>query len=187
MSFTTNESRWYSVTETELGELTLVRDTSGLRGVYFPHHWYRPHQSTFGSCRDEGFDDVRNQLSQYLGGERTQFVLPLSVRGDSLQLAVWQLIAQIPYGTTVTYGQLAGQIGGTITAQQVGAAVGRNPLSIVVPCHRVVGHNGKLTGYAGGVTRKRYLLDLEREHLSHRSATPFQEPLIPLTAHGRHW
>ncbi|OBC12462.1 hypothetical protein A5784_33295 [Mycobacterium sp. 852013-50091_SCH5140682] len=146
-----------------LGRLTLVRNETGLCGLYFPHHWYRPSAATFGPQRDHGFDQVIGQLDEYLAGERTQFELALSVHGDPLQIAVWQLVARIPYGVTTTYGALAAQIDGA-TAQQVGAAVGRNPLSIVVPCHRVVGQGGKLTGYAGGLARKRRLLELEREH-----------------------
>jgi methylated-DNA-[protein]-cysteine S-methyltransferase len=93
---------------------------------------------------------------------------------------VWDLVAQIPYGTTATYGELATELGGGITAQQVGAAVGRNPLCIVVPCHRVLGHGGKLTGYAGGLARKQRLLELEHDHLSRSQHTPFQPALITI-------
>lgn len=93
-------------------------------------------------------------------------------------MAVWALIAEIPYGETTTYGELAARLGDGISAQQVGAAVGRNPLSIVASCHRVVGRNGKLTGYAGGIARKRYLLDLERDHLCRSSGILFQGALI---------
>ena len=153
---------WHTIVETTLGDLTLVRDKSGLRGLYFPHHWYRPNPATFGPRLDDGFEPEVRQLADYLAGGRRHFDLALAAVGDSLQLAVWDLVAQIPYGETSTYGDLAARIGGGVTAQQVGALVGRNPLSIVVPCHRVVGRNGKLTGYAGGVARKRHLLDLER-------------------------
>jgi methylated-DNA-[protein]-cysteine S-methyltransferase len=119
------------------------------------------------------------QLAEYLAGTRRVFELPLVADGDVLQRTVWDLVAQIPYGATTSYGELAAEIGGGITAQQIGAAVGRNPLSIIVPCHRVVGHNGKLIGYAGGVTRKRYLLELERDQVSRSDQTPFQPALIP--------
>ncbi|WP_232491094.1 methylated-DNA--[protein]-cysteine S-methyltransferase [Mycobacterium dioxanotrophicus] len=154
---------WHCVVENPLGRLTLVRDETGLCGLYFPHHWYRPDPVTFGRCRDDGFDDVIRQLDQYLAGERTGFELPLNVHGDPFQAAVWRLVTRIPYGVTTTYGALAAHIDGA-TAQQVGVAVGRNPLSVIVPCHRVVGQGGKLTGYAGGITRKRFLLELERDH-----------------------
>ncbi|MDT5274771.1 MAG: methylated-DNA-[protein]-cysteine S-methyltransferase [Mycobacterium sp.] len=153
---------WHTVIGSALGELTLVRDAEGLRGLYFPHHWYRPDPATFGPRRDQGFDETTLQLTEYLAGARREFELALVARGDPLQIAVWRLIADIPYGATSSYGELAMQLGGGITAQQTGAAIGRNPLSIVVPCHRVVGRNGKLTGYAGGIARKSYLLDLER-------------------------
>jgi methylated-DNA-[protein]-cysteine S-methyltransferase len=157
---------WHTVVETSLGNLTLVCDEAGLRGLYFPHHWYLPNPASFGPRLDGGFDQVTRQLTDYLAGDRRHFDLALAPVGDPLQLAVWSLVAQIPYGATSTYGDLAARLGGGVTAQQVGAMVGRNPLSIVVPCHRVVGRNGKLTGYAGGVTRKRLLLDLEHEHVA---------------------
>jgi methylated-DNA-[protein]-cysteine S-methyltransferase len=101
--------------------------------------------------------------------------------GDAWQRAVWDLVAQVPYGDTITYGELSRQLGGSfpsITAQQVGAAVGGNPLSIIVPCHRVLGANGKLTGYAGGIGRKRRLLELEREQVSRTRGLPFQCSLL---------
>lgn len=170
---------WHSVITTELGELTLVRDQNGLRGLYFARHWHRPADSTFGPRRDEGFDDTARQLGDYLSGRRRDFEVPRSVRGDAFQQAVWQLIDQIPYGSTVTYGDLAARIGGPVTAQQVGAAVARNPLCIIVPCHRVVGAGGKLTGYAGGISRKRLLLERERDHASRTQGAPFQGALVP--------
>ena len=97
----------------------------------------------------------------FLAGDRTGFDLPTALRGDDLQRRVWDRLTAIPYGETVTYGELAAELADGSTAQEVGAAVGRNPLSIIVPCHRVVGKNGKLTGYAGGLERKKFLLDLE--------------------------
>ncbi|OLP03602.1 cysteine methyltransferase [Mycolicibacterium porcinum] len=171
---------WHSVIATELGDLTVVRDERGLRGLYFPRHWYRPAQHTFGPRDDGGFDDTIAQLSEFLAGRRRDFALPLSVHGDPFQRAVWQLIARIPYGSTVSYGELVAKIGGPVTAQQVGAAVGRNPVSIIVPCHRVVGSGGKLTGYAGGLARKRFLLDLEHSHNCRSVGAPFQDALLPL-------
>ncbi len=170
---------WHTIAESPLGELTMVRDAQGMRGVYFPHHWYRPDPATFGPRKDEGFEDVRRQLVEYLAGRRRAFELELEADGTPLQQRVWDLIALIPYGETTTYGELATGMGDGVTAQQVGAAVGRNPLSIIVACHRVVGRNGKLTGYAGGLGRKRHLLDLETEQISHSERTPFQPALIP--------
>jgi methylated-DNA-[protein]-cysteine S-methyltransferase len=152
----------HTILATELGELTIVRDGERLTGLYFPHHWYRPGPETFGPRTGEGFGVAASQLAEYLAGTRTAFDLPLDPRGDDFQLRVWDLIAQIPYGQTASYGELARRLGGPQTAQEVGAAVGRNPLSILIPCHRVIGSGGKLTGYAGGLKRKQWLLELER-------------------------
>ena len=117
-----------------------------------------------------GFEGVAGQLEEYLAGTRTLFDLPLEPRGTEFQLRVWELITQIPYGQTTTYGDLARRLGGRENAEEVGAAVGRNPLCILIPCHRVIGSNGKLAGYAGGLKRKQKLLELEHaeggaEHL----------------------
>jgi methylated-DNA-[protein]-cysteine S-methyltransferase len=152
----------HTILATELGELTIVRDGERLTGLYFPHHWYRPGPATFGPRTGEGFGAAASQLAEYLAGDRTAFDLPLDPRGSEFQLRVWDLIAQIPYGQTASYGELARALGGSQTAQEVGAAVGRNPLSILIPCHRVIGSDGKLTGYAGGLKRKQRLLELER-------------------------
>jgi methylated-DNA-[protein]-cysteine S-methyltransferase len=151
----------HTVASTLLGDLTLVADGSALTGVYFPHHWHRPNPAAFGERRDEGFGPVREQLAEYLAGERTVFDLPVRADGDEFQHRVWDLIAAIPYGETASYGELARRLGDGVLAKDVGSATGRNPLSVVVPCHRVVGKDGSLTGYAGGLERKRYLLDLE--------------------------
>jgi methylated-DNA-[protein]-cysteine S-methyltransferase len=147
----------------KLGDLTVVARGGIVVGLYFPGHWYRPDRATFGSCRTVGFDAVRDQVGDYLAGDRQEFDVPLATSGDEYQERVWSLVRQIPYGETVTYGDLAGHLGGGTTPQEVGAAVGRNPVCLLVPCHRVVGAGGKLTGYAGGLARKRLLLDLEAE------------------------
>jgi methylated-DNA-[protein]-cysteine S-methyltransferase len=145
----------------KLGELTVVAHGRTMVGLYFPSHWYRPDPATFGPRSDVGFDEVRDQIGQYLAGGRQEFTVPVATNGDDYQERVWALIGQIPYGETTTYGDLARRTGDGTTAQEVGAAVGRNPVCLLVPCHRVVGAGGKLTGYAGGLTRKRFLLDLE--------------------------
>jgi methylated-DNA-[protein]-cysteine S-methyltransferase len=165
-------NRWHTLAQTALGELTIVRDPEAVTGLYYPHHWYRPDPSTFGPPGDDGFDDVIRQLEQYLAGERRSFTVPLRADGEAWQQQVWDLVSRIPYGCTQTYGALAAAVGGDIDARQVGVAVGRNPLCILVPCHRVVSRDGKLTGYAGGLARKRQLLDLERSHTG-----PFQPTL----------
>jgi methylated-DNA-[protein]-cysteine S-methyltransferase len=111
---------------------------------------------------DDGFDEVITQLREYFAGQRGEFGLPLRPAGSELARQVWRLLTGIPCGQTTTYGALARQAGQGITAQEIGALVGHNPLSILIPCHRVVGSTGKLTGYAGGLERKRWLLELER-------------------------
>jgi methylated-DNA-[protein]-cysteine S-methyltransferase len=167
MTGTATTTAEHTVHRTSLGDLTIVRDGDALTGLYYPHHWYRPDPGSFGRKNDGGFDDVRRQLDQYLAGTRTEFDLPLAARGREFQVRVWELIAQVPYGQTATYGDLARRLGGGVTAQEAGAAVGRNPLSILIPCHRIIGSTGKLTGYAGGLKRKRFLLDLEQAHAGH--------------------
>lgn len=151
--------------DSPLGELTLIADDDALTGVYFRHHWYRPSADTFGPRADAQTDDLfanaRIQLTDYLAGLRSNFDLPIKLHGDETQRRVWNLLITIPYGETITYGELAAALADGTTAQEVGQAVGRNPLSIVVPCHRVVGKNGQLTGYAGGLARKQFLLELE--------------------------
>lgn len=146
-----------------LGDLTVAARDGAVTGLYFPHHWYMPDLASLGERSDVGFDDVREQLGDYLAGARRRFDVPVRAHGDELQERVWDLVRQIPYGDTVSYGELARDLGDGTTAQQVGAAVGRNPACILIPCHRVVGAGGKLTGFAGGLRRKRFLLDLERE------------------------
>ncbi len=155
----------HAVIDSPLGELTLVADDTALIGLYFRHHWYRPAADTFGPRVDAKSDtllsEARQQLTEYLAGDRRGFDLPTALRGNELQQRVWDRLATIPFGDTVTYGEIAAALDDGSTAQEVGSAVGRNPLSIIVPCHRVVGKNGKLTGYAGGLERKQFLLDLE--------------------------
>ncbi|MEN3361591.1 MAG: methylated-DNA-[protein]-cysteine S-methyltransferase [Mycobacteriales bacterium] len=165
---------WHTTTGSPLGRLTLVRDADGIRGLYFPHHWYMPDRATFGSQADDGFDETITQLGDYLSSTRREFDLPLRPHGDAFQRRVWAHVQQIPYGETVTYGDLATRIGGDATAQRIGAAVGRNPLCVIIPCHRVVGRGGKLTGYAGGIVRKRHLLEMESEHVAVSAHTPRQ-------------
>ena len=148
----------HSVIASPIGPLTAVRDDDVLVGLTMGS---LPAVETLGLRDDAGFTDVREQLSQYFAGGRTSFDLPLRASGNPLQLAVWQLISAIPYGATRTYGELARDLGDRTLAQAVGAACGRNPLPVVVPCHRVVGADGSLVGFGGGLERKRFLLDLE--------------------------
>ncbi len=154
-----------AVIESQLNKLTLIADDGALTGVYFRHHWHRPAEDTFGprvgADSDTLLAEVQRQLTDYLAGDRHDFDLPTRLRGDDAQKRVWALLTTIPFGETVTYGELAAALADGTTAQEVGQAVGRNPLSIIVPCHRVVGRDGQLTGYAGGLKRKQFLLELE--------------------------
>jgi len=155
----------HAVLQTSLGELTVVQEGGSLTGLYFPRHWPRPDRAAFGAQSADGFAEVTRQLGEYLAGQRGTFDLPLKVSGSEFDRFVWDLISQVPYGQTTTYGELARRLGNGASPQDVGAAVGRNPLCVVIPCHRVVGSTGKLTGYAGGLARKRALLDIEQGRL----------------------
>jgi methylated-DNA-[protein]-cysteine S-methyltransferase len=150
----------HTITDSPVGDLTLVGDGEVITGLYFPNHWTRPDRTTFGERDDTAFPEAVRQLKEYFAGQRTEFDLPLRAEGGEFDRAVWAEIAKIPYGSTAMYGDLAKAVGGL--PHEVGAAVGRNPLSILVACHRVVGKGGKLTGYAGGLKRKQFLLELER-------------------------
>jgi len=150
----------HAVLESPIGPLTLVGDGDFVTGLYFPNHWTRPDRTAFGDRDDTAFPGAARQLEEYFAGRRTAFDVPTQATGPAFDRAVWAEIAKVPYGSTATYGDLARAVGGL--PPEVGAAVGRNPLSILVACHRVVGKGGKLTGYAGGIRRKQFLLDLER-------------------------
>ena len=155
----------HTVVETDLGPITLVAKDETITGLYFRHHIRRPSQESFGTEVLESVDpllhNAARQVRDYLAGVRAEFDLPLAGDGDAFQHAVWNLVAGIPRGETTTYGRIAEQLGDRRLAQQVGQAVGANPLCIFVTCHRVVGASGSLTGYAGGLKRKQALLGLE--------------------------
>jgi methylated-DNA-[protein]-cysteine S-methyltransferase len=151
--------------DTELGELVVVARDEALTGVYFPGHWTLPEPDAFGEPAQASADPVLSvlaeQLDDYLAGERRTFEVSVRTDGDDFSQRVWAMLQEIPYGETTTYGALAERLGNRHLAQRVGQVVGRNPVSIVIPCHRVVGSDGSLTGYAGGLERKQRLLDLE--------------------------
>jgi methylated-DNA-[protein]-cysteine S-methyltransferase len=151
----------HTVVDSPLGELTVVGEDGVVTGLYFAQHRRRPDRATFGPRDDAMFAEVARQLGEYFAGERTGFDVPLAAEGDDFDQRVWALLRTIPYGETRSYGELARQLGDPKLAQEVGAANGRNPLCVLVPCHRVVGADGSLTGYAGGLDRKRFLLVLE--------------------------
>lgn len=153
------------VVGTDFGPITVVASGEAVTGLYFRSHIRRPAHDTFGpevvASADPLLGEAARQLASYLAGERTGFDLPLAAEGDTFQHAVWDIVAGIPRGETTTYGHIAERIGDRALAYRVGQAVGANPLCIIVPCHRVVGASGSLTGYAGGLKRKRALLELE--------------------------
>lgn len=160
----------YSYIESPLGQMFVQGDGQFVTGLFLPLHkgWQGPDASWKQS--DASFIAVREQLAEYFAGDRHEFDVPLKLAGTAFQRLVWQELVRIPFGTTITYAQLAGRVGKPTASRAVGHANGRNPVSIIVPCHRVIGANGKLTGYAGGVEKKQWLLDWER--LQEGLATP---------------
>lgn len=165
---TDSPTRVHTCFDSPVGELTVVSDGTHVVGIYMAEHRHRPDLVTFGPRDDaaEPFAAAREQLDEYFAGTRRTFDLPLAPVGTEFQHRVWAALTHIPYGETWSYGRLAAEIGNPGAARAVGLANGRNPISIVVPCHRVVGADGSLTGYAGGADRKRLLLDLERRSAS---------------------
>jgi len=147
---------------TPLGPLLLVRTAMGLAGAWFEGQKHHPEPLTaLRRPDDELLRRAADQLHDYFAGERDHFDLPLDLHGTAFQRAVWQQLLAIPASGTTSYGAIAKALDNAAAVRAVGGAVGRNPISVIVPCHRVVGSNGSLTGYAGGVDRKRALLELE--------------------------
>jgi methylated-DNA-[protein]-cysteine S-methyltransferase len=147
--------------ESPIGTLTLVNTDGVLSGLYMPEHLRGPKVDSLGPRTLSGFEIVRSQLAEYFALQRRDFSLPIAPNGTAFQQSVWRLLRNIPYGETRTYRQLADAIGNRAAVRAVGLANGRNPISIVIPCHRVIGTGGGLTGYAGGLDRKRLLLEME--------------------------
>lgn len=151
----------YTTMESPIGELLLVGDGERLRGLYL-QDGRKPARVGAGWRRSPApFGLVRAQLREYFGGERTSFDVALALRGGTFERRVWSELQEIPYGETASYGEIARRVGCPTAARAVGLANGRNPVSIIVPCHRVIGADGGLTGYGGGLERKRRLLELE--------------------------
>lgn len=152
----------HTVVDSPLGPLTLRATDGVLSGLWMTDHRHGPDAAALGTADPDGLPAAREQLAAYFAGTLTVFDLPLASRGTDFQQRVWTALRDIPYGETATYGELAATLGRPTATRAVGLANGRNPISIVVPCHRVVGADGTLTGYGGGLERKRHLLDLER-------------------------
>lgn len=155
--------RTHRMVDSPIGELTLVNADGVLTGLYMHQQRHRPDAATFGDRATAGFASAIEQLEEYFARERMEFDVPLAPVGTQFQQRVWTQLRAIPYGQTWTYRDLAAAIDGgrTTAVRAVGAANGRNPISVIVPCHRVVGANGSLTGYAGGLPSKDFLLCLE--------------------------
>jgi methylated-DNA-[protein]-cysteine S-methyltransferase len=153
----------YSFHETPIGELLLTARDEKLTGLYFVDRPHAPRAGRDWLRQDHApiFARVRHQLDEYLRGARENFDLPLALDGTPFQLRVWREIARVPFGATISYGELAARLGTPRAVRAAAAAAGRNPICLVVPCHRIIGQDGRLTGYAGGLSRKRLLLELE--------------------------
>ena len=158
--------------DSPVGPLTMVRRGKSLTGIYFGGHRPAPTPIRLGTESDEGFDEIREQLAEYFDGRRRDFTFSVESSGTEFQCEVWRTLRTIPYGETWTYSQVAAAVGRPTAVRAVAAANARNPVSIVVPCHRVIGMSGKLTGYAGGIDVKRHLLDLERTPSPEGTAPP---------------
>ncbi len=163
------------IIDSPVGELTAtVTDTGTLRALLWPDHpeglvtlekngdELATPTTKPSNCAQKTFEMLTQQLAEYFAGKRTSFDLPLDLQGTDFQLEAWEALQTIGYGQTATYGQQASSIGRPKAARAIGAAIGRNPISIIVPCHRVVGASGSLTGFAGGLTAKSFLLTLEK-------------------------
>ncbi len=154
--------------DTPVGLITLMGDAHHLTHLLYDHQVERVRRRHDPVVDDHAFADVVAQLSEYFAGDRTEFDVPLAPEGTPFQLRVWEELTRIAYGETWSYGELAARIDRPGAARAVGAANGRNPISIIVPCHRVIGASGRLTGYGGGLDAKSTLLDLERDHSAPR-------------------
>ena len=164
--------RYYSFYDSPHGRMLLVANGEGLAGVYFDRQKYLPPVDAEWrqDARHDPLRRARGELAEYFGGERKHFDIPLSPEGTPFQRSVWKAISGVGFGETISYGELARRAGCPGSARAAGAATGRNPISIIVPCHRIVGSNGDLTGYAGGLPRKRALLRLESGNVDLLSA-----------------
>ena len=154
--------RLYTCMQSPLGDLLLTSDGSSLTGLFMLDRVDMAERD--GWIQDDNatpFEETKRQLAAYFSGELTEFGLPMELTGTDFQKRVWESLKSIPYGTTISYGEQAKRIGNPNASRAVGLANGKNPISIIVPCHRVIGSNGKLVGYGGGLSRKENLLNFE--------------------------
>jgi len=154
--------RYYDTFASPHGEMLLVATDAGLAGVYFKGQKYAPERKDWKRDPDHALlKRAKRELAEYFAGRRKRFEVPLDPAGTAFQRKVWNAIARVGFGETISYGELAKRAGHPGSARAAGAATGRNPIGVIVPCHRIMGANGSLTGYAGGLARKRALLQLE--------------------------
>jgi len=151
--------------DSPVGPLTLAGRDGHLMHLRMEDQTYEPSRDGW-EVDDSAFPEVVEQLAEYFAGERTDFELSLDLVGTAFQRTVWTALREIPYGQTCSYGEIARKIGSPGASRAVGLANGHNPIGIIVPCHRVIGANGSLTGYGGGLERKRMLLDLEKSRMA---------------------
>jgi methylated-DNA-[protein]-cysteine S-methyltransferase len=156
-----SDTVYYSYLESPLGKLLATSDGECLSGLYFPCHQDRHRPSAEWRRDDACFAEVRRQLREYFAGKRHKFDVPLRMKGSQFERRVWSALCKVAHGTTVSYRDIARRIGQPTACRAVGLANGRNPIPIIVPCHRVIGADGSLTGYGGGLETKRWLLALE--------------------------
>lgn len=156
------EHRTHTVVGSPIGSLTLAATDGVLAGLYMEQSRYPPTPELLGEPDPAAFGETAAQLRAYFDGALTVFTMPVTLVGTPFQQRVWAALREIPFGETVSYLELAQRIGQPTASRAVGLANGRNPISIIVPCHRVVGSSGSLTGYGGGLHRKRHLIDFER-------------------------
>jgi methylated-DNA-[protein]-cysteine S-methyltransferase len=156
----------YRYLETPIGTLLIAADGDAIRRIEFPRngHAHKP-SDDWGESAGGAVEEAARQLNEYFAGTRTEFDLPLAPEGTEFQRTVWRRLQEIPYGETIAYGELARRVGNPKASRAVGAANGANPIPIVIPCHRVIGSNGKLTGFGGGLPVKEALLALEAKQL----------------------
>jgi len=152
----------YRIVDSPVGPLTLAGIDSALMHLRMVDQTHEPDRSSWRAADDGAFPDAVDQLAAYFAGELTEFDIELELMGTEFQRKVWKALRTIPYGETRSYGEIAEQIGSPGASRAVGLANGRNPIGIIVPCHRVIGSTGGLTGYGGGIERKRTLLALEK-------------------------
>jgi methylated-DNA-[protein]-cysteine S-methyltransferase len=161
----------YTWIESPVGSLLLVADEDGLIEIAFAKGRTPPVIDAGWTCGGALLREPVRQLEAFFAGELRDFNLPLNPRGTAFQQRVWKLLSEIPFGETISYGELARRAGNPAASRAVGLANGSNPISIVVPCHRVIASNGKLTGYGGGLENKRWLIDFERSQLFYSAST----------------